>query len=159
MFNKKSYYALNKSDRDAIVYTDASNNTIRLTRDDFDTEADFLKWKQWSDENYHEEEKRDHRQADHSVASTDLLEVVTMYPSPEIVIEHRVEKQEQERITEETIIRIKGMLTESQFRRLWMYHVEGLTETEIAEREAVGQSRVSKSIRSAKKKIKKFFDL
>ena len=56
MFDKKSSYALNKKDPDAIVYTDADGHRIRLTREDFDTEADFLKWKTWSDEDYHGEE-------------------------------------------------------------------------------------------------------
>ena len=50
MFDKKSSYALNKKDPDAIVYTDADRRIIRLTREDFDTEADFLKWKAWSEE-------------------------------------------------------------------------------------------------------------
>ena len=42
MLDRKSIYALNKKDPEAIVYTDADKHTIRLTREDFDTEADFL---------------------------------------------------------------------------------------------------------------------
>ena len=57
MHDKKSIYSLNKRDPDAIVYTDADKHTIRLTREDFDTEADFLKWKAWSDADYHAEER------------------------------------------------------------------------------------------------------
>lgn len=45
MYDKKSSYALNKKAPDAIVYTDADRRIIRLTRADFDTEADFLRWK------------------------------------------------------------------------------------------------------------------
>ena len=52
MHDKKSIYSLNKQDPEAIVYTDADKHTIRLTREEFDTEADFLKWKAWSDEDY-----------------------------------------------------------------------------------------------------------
>ena len=35
MFNRKSIYALNKKDPNAIVYTDADGNLIRLTCDVF----------------------------------------------------------------------------------------------------------------------------
>lgn len=45
MFNRKSIYALNKKDPNAIVYTDADGNLIRLTRDDFSNEEEFLRWK------------------------------------------------------------------------------------------------------------------
>ena len=35
MFNKKTDYALNKLDSDAIVYIDAEKTIVRLTREDF----------------------------------------------------------------------------------------------------------------------------
>ena len=56
MFNRKTSYALNKKDANAIVYMDANENIIRLTREDFTSEEEFQKWKSWSDENYHTEE-------------------------------------------------------------------------------------------------------
>lgn len=59
MFNRKSSYALNKKDPNAIVYIDANDVIIRLTREDFASEEEFLKWKMWSDESYHVEDKRD----------------------------------------------------------------------------------------------------
>ena len=59
MFNRKSIYALNKKDPDAIVYMDANEGIIRLTREDFASEEEFLKWKSWSDENYHTEDNQD----------------------------------------------------------------------------------------------------
>ena len=52
---------------------------------------------------------------------------------------------------------IREVLTEKQFRRLWMYCVDGKTEQEIAEMEAVGQRRISTSIQAALEKIKKIF--
>lgn len=60
MFNRKSIYALNKKDPNALVYTDADGNLIRLTRDDFASEEEFLCWKKVSDADYHGEEKADH---------------------------------------------------------------------------------------------------
>ena len=60
MFNRKSIYALNKKDPDAIVYMDANEVIVRLTREDFASEKEFLKWKALSDEDYHASEKEAH---------------------------------------------------------------------------------------------------
>lgn len=60
MLDRKSIYSLNKADSDAIVYTDADGNIIRLTRQCFSTDEEFKKWKAWSDEDFHAEEKKDH---------------------------------------------------------------------------------------------------
>ena len=57
MFNRKSSYALNKKDPNAIVYMDANEAIIRLTREDFASEEEFLKWKSLSDADYHASEK------------------------------------------------------------------------------------------------------
>ena len=59
MYNKKSDYAINKRNPDAIVYTDADKNEIKLTRDDFTSEEEFLRWKAWSDAEYKQAEKND----------------------------------------------------------------------------------------------------
>ena len=155
MPDRKSIYSLNKIDPDAIVYIDAGKRIIRLTREDFNTEADFLKWKAWSDENYHDEEKADHMEGNHTVSLSDLPERVTASDGPEVIIEQRFERQSKERYTAETVIRVKGQLTEKQFRRLWMYCIGGMTQQQIAEAEEVGQRRVSKSIAIAVRKIKK----
>ena len=54
------------------------------------------------------------------------------------------------------INKIKSVLTEKQFRRLWLYYVEGKTEQQIADIENVGQPRIVKSISSAKKRVQKY---
>ena len=154
MPDKRSIYTLNKKDPEAIVYTDADRRIIRLTRADFDTEADFLKWKAWSDENYHDEEKSDHVEGNHTLP---LDERAGAADGPEIIIEQRIEKQDRNQYAAETVIRIKGQLTEKQFRRLWMYCVGGLTQQQIAEAEDVGQQRISSSIISAVEKIREIF--
>ncbi len=156
MLDRKSIYSLNKKDPDAIVYTDAGKCIIRLTREDFDTEADFLKWKAWSDENYHDEEKVDHVEENHTVHMSELPESIAASDGPEVIIEQRIEKQSKDRYTTETVVRVKGQLTEKQFRRLWMYCIGGMTQQQIAEAEDVGQRRVSKSIAIAVRKIRKF---
>ena len=157
MPDKKSIYTLNKKDPDAIVYTDADRHIIRLTREDFDTEADFLKWKAWSDANYHDEEKADHVESNHTAPLSEFTGRAGAADGPEVIIEQRIEKQTQERYTAETVIRVKGQLTEKQFRRLWMYCVGGLTQQQIADKEDVGQQRISTSISSAIEKIRKIF--
>ena len=157
MPDRKSIYSLNKKDPDAIVYIDAGKRIIRLTRDDFDTEADFLKWKAWSDENYHEEEKADHVEENHTVPLSDLFDNAGASDGPEVIIEQRFEKQAKEQYTAETVIRVKGQLTEKQFRRLWMYCIGGMTQQQIAEAEDVGQQRISDSLASAAKRIRKLF--
>ena len=156
MLDRKSIYSLNKKDPDAIVYTDAGKHTIRLTREDFDTKADFLKWKAWSDENYHDEEKADHVEDNHTIPLSDLSERIGESDGPEVIIEQRFEKRSKEQYAAETVIRVKGQLTEKQFRRLWMYCIGGMTQQQIAEAEDVGQRRVSKSIAIAVRKIRKF---
>ena len=112
MPDKNSIYTLNKKDPEAIIYTDADRHIIRLTRADFDTEADFLKWKAWSDANYHEEEKRDHVEGNHTLP---LDERAGAADGPEIIIEQRIEKQDRDQYAAETVIRIKGQLTEKWY--------------------------------------------
>ena len=68
MFNRKSSYALNKKDPNAIVYMDANEAITRLTREDFASEKEFLKWKALSDEDYHASEKEAHVYANHTLA-------------------------------------------------------------------------------------------
>ena len=154
MYDKKSNYALNKKDPDAIVYTDADRRIIRLTRSDFDTEADFLKWKAWSDEDYHGEEMGDHVEENHKAP---LDEKAGAADGPEVIIERRIEKQAQERYSAETVIRVRGQLTEKQFRRLWLRYVDELDVEDIARQEGKVHSSISESISAARKKVLTFF--
>ena len=70
MFNRKSSYALNKKDPDAIVYMDANEVIIRLPREDFASEEEFLNWKSWSDENYRPEDNQDVVEGKHNTSMT-----------------------------------------------------------------------------------------
>lgn len=155
MFNRKSIYALNKKDPNAIVYTDADGNLIRLTRDDFASEEEFLCWKAWSDSDFHTEDKHDVSEDKHSVSLDSLSEEALALPAVDIVMERHHERTEEQRQAAEKVTWLKEALTETQFRRLWMYRVEGMTETEIAAIEGAAQQQISKSIKRAEKKIKK----
>ena len=156
MVNKNSIYALNKKDPDAIVYPSANGKFIRVTREDFPSEEEFLAFKKWSDENFHEEEKLDHREANHVLSADDLSEAALAVPAADVLMERQHERAEKRRIASNMVVKLKDKLTDTQFRRLWMYHVDGKTEEEIAEIEGVAQQQISKSIIAAEKKIKKF---
>ena len=155
MYNRNSDYARNKLDGEAIVYQGVCGNLIRLTREDFATEEEFLHWKAWSDVDYHRIEKSDHIHANHTVSFEDLPDRLSALPSIDSTLADEFDQQEQKRFHTEKMELLKGCLSEIQFRRLWMHHVEGQTVREIAQREGVGYQRVHKSILAAEKKILK----
>ena len=157
MYNKMSLYALNKKNSDAIVYKDAYGNLTYITRDDIGDEALFLSLKAWSDENLHREEKQDHREANHTILSDSLSETALAVPSVESCIEQKLDRTEQLFSSRQMVQQIQDILTVNQFRRLWMYHVEGMTIEEIAKQEGIRHQNVSKSIGQAVRKIKKLF--
>lgn len=156
-FNRISIYALNKKDPDAIVYPTADGKTVRVTREDFPSEEDFLAFKAWSDENFHEEENLDHRESNHTLSMDDLSEAALAVPAVDVVMEHQYQRAEQHRMTTDMVIKLKDKLTETQFRRLWKLKVERKTLEEIVSQEKVAFQSVHESIESALKKISKNF--
>ncbi|MCH5278371.1 MAG: sigma-70 family RNA polymerase sigma factor [Christensenellaceae bacterium] len=157
MFNRKSSYALNKKDDSAIVYIDANENIVRLTREDFASEEEFLKWKSWSDAEYHASEKRDHVHSNHTLALDELSDKATAIPAVDVSIEMEHDRLEQLRCNAELVAQIKELLSDTQFRRLWMYEAEGRTLEYIANYDGVAIASVHESIEGAKKKVLRFF--
>ena len=157
MVNKNSIYSLNKNNPDAIVYPSTTGKPVFVTRDDFPSEEEFRAFKKWSDENFHEEEKLDHREANHIVSADTLSEAALAVPAADVIMERQHERAEKRRMASEMVVKLKDKLTETQFRRLWMYGVEGKTLEEIAAIENVAFQSVHESIESAKKKIFKNF--
>lgn len=153
MYNRNSDPARNKRDADAIVYQDAGGNTIRLTREDFSSEEEFLLWKAWSDADYHRTEKNDHLYAHHTASIEVLIGQLPTVPSMDAELGEAYDRQEQVCIHTEAMELLKSGLSEIQFRRLWMHHVEGRTVREIAQKEGDGYQRVHKSIQAAEKNI------
>ena len=156
-FNRISIYALNKKDPDAIVYPTADGKLVRVTHEDFPSEADFLAFKAWSDENFHEEENLDHRESNHTLSMDDLSEAALAVPAVDVAVARRQERMEKRRKEKELVVQMKDKLTEVQFRRLWMYFVEENTLEEIADKEGVSPVAVFYSIEAAQKKISKNF--
>ena len=155
MFNSTSNYALNKKDPNAIVYPTATGEIIRVTRDDFPSEEEFLALKAWSDENYHLQDNGDVTEDRHTTSIESVSDAALAVPSDEVIMEQRQIQAENHRKEKEMVVKLKDKLTEKQFRRLWMYEVEGKTIDEIGDLEGVDHQRISKSILAAKKKIKK----
>ena len=156
MFNRKSIYALNKKDPNAIVYTDADGNLIRLTRDDFASEEEFLRWKKMSDADCHGEEKADHLYYDGTLSLEGLSEEAIATPSAEEGYITEIDLAERQLLGKLLLEGMDNQLTELQRKRLWLYCVDSLSEQEIADKDGVDQQRISKSIVAAKKKMKKF---
>lgn len=156
MFKKDSLYSINKKNPDAVVYKFANGDESRITRADFATEDEFLAFKAWSDEDLHIEDKREVLAGIRQVSIDDISEAAISTPAVDVVMERQHQRAEQRRKASEMVVQLKDKLTETQFRRLWMYHVDGLDTYEIAEIEGNTHQAVSKSIIAAEKKLKKF---
>lgn len=153
MYNKKSDYALNKKDKEAIVSRNAAGEYIKLTKEEFASEEEFAHWKEWSDDDYRQEynAEQSYKRLKNKLQKQAENRAVSL--SVEQIMLNDLADEERKAL----INKIKAFLTETQFRRLWLYYAEGKTEQQIADIEKVGQRRISTSINDAKKKIKKFF--
>ena len=100
---RNSIYAINKLDPDAIVYPDANGENTRLTRDDFDSEEEFQKWKTWSDANLHEEEKRDHLEANHTAPEDSLHTARNTESDPETLLVRRFDRTKRDALTADVL--------------------------------------------------------
>ena len=156
MLNKNSDYALNKKNPTAIVCVSVTGDNVKLVREQFESEEEFLFWKQWSDNDYQEIELRSRRAHDDYVIP--LNEDIDAPSEPlEDAFISAIENAEREKERTEQMAQIQDILTETQFRRLWLHHAEGKTHQEIADMKGVGRRRVTTSIDDALEKCKKFF--
>lgn len=155
MFDRKSFYAQNKRRKDAIVYISPTGNFI-LTPADFPSEEEFQRWKEWSDSNYHAIEQAG-RGFDDALSMNEEIEWIAAKQSAEEEVFSRLEETSHQQLSQDLIAQLMGRLTDKQYYRLWLYYVKHLSEQEIAALEHVGQQRISKSIRSARKIIENFF--
>ena len=127
--------ALNVLNSDAIIYPFADGTSISLTRADFQSDEEFQKWKSWSDENYRVTENKNYTYRYHSVSTEVIRDKALSSPSLDDIYlyeEERIEKLADLLLYSEAVEYIKALLTATQFRRLWLYCVEELTEEEIS---------------------------
>ena len=137
MYDRRSIYALNKKNPDAIVLPDADGNLICLTCADFTDEAEFRRWKRWSDQDFHAEDKSDVEESDHTTSMDMVPEAALAVPNEDALAEERQVREDQIRCAEAAVSGIRSILTGAQFYRLRQYCIEGKTESEIAEAEGV----------------------
>ena len=145
MYNKKSDYAINKRNPDAIVYPDADGNEVELTRDHFETEEEFLRWKAWSDGDYKQTEKDGRGYYDNTVALIDGVDTYGDTLEDELIA--LADKLEHDKECAAMVAQIRAALTETQFRRLLLYYDKQMTEEQIAELEGVTQQAIAKTLR------------
>ena len=153
MYNKKSDYALNKKNKDAIVSRNAAGKYIKLTKEEFASEEEFKKWKKWSDDEYRQEynAEQSHKRLKNKLQKQAEYEVVSL--SVEQILLNDLADEERKAL----LNKIKSVLTETQFRRLWLYYVKGISMTEIGKLDKVSKVSVHYSIEAAKNKIVKKF--
>ena len=134
MFDTRSVYALNKLDKDAIVYPSVTGEDIRLTREDFSSEEEFLYWKKKSDANYHKTENDG--QNDSRCLSLDTQRDTPAPSAEDVVFAPYIEAEQRERRCG-MLEQIRTSLSPKQYRRLCMRHVDRLSVAEIAAIEGV----------------------
>ena len=153
MFNSQSDYALNKKDSAAIVYQDAYGVITRLTEESFASKKEFRKWKNWMNMKCHSEEKKEHIHANHTI-SLDGLDLIlpASHGMDEVQLEQELHDSWQAaRLA--ILHQVRSLLTETQFRRMWLYHGEGKDTYEIAKLEGTCHQAISQSLAAAEKKI------
>jgi len=155
MFDKKSDYALNKREKDSIVYISVTG-VVYLTRKDFGNEDEFLKWKCWSDGNYQGSEQAGRDFYDNTIPIDEWLDVIGAVASIENELLGMLDEIEHIQLCDALMEQVRNCLTAKQYRRLWLHYVDGLTIERIAFAEGVTHQNVSKSIIKAKKKIEIF---
>lgn len=156
MPKKRNIYAMNRQDPNAIVYLDSDGSTIRLTREDFSTEEEFQKWKAWSDQQYLQESRREKNYWARKVTIKEFDQRQgTPADSETLLLEHE-DRMAQKRAAQIVTKDIQKLLTKNQYRRLWLYGVMHMTEEEIGRLENVSHQAVSKSLRSAMRRIRKY---
>ena len=152
MYNKKSNYDLNNKNKEAIVSRNAVGEYIKLTKEEFASEEEFARWKEWSDNEYRLEYNAEQSYKRLKNKLQKQIDDNAFSPSVEQILLSDLVAGERKVLIE----KIKSVLTEKQFRRLWLYYVEDKTEQQIADVEGIAQQNVSKSIRLSVKKLKNF---
>ncbi len=153
MYNKKSDYALNKKNKEAIVSRNAAGEFIKLTKEEFASEEEFAHWKEWSDNEYRQEynSEQSYKRLKNKLQKQAENEAGSL--SVEQLLLNDLADEERKAL----VNKIKSILTEKQFRRIWFYYVDGISMTEIAKLDNVSKVSIHYSIEAAKKKIIKKF--
>ena len=155
MFIPENTYARNRKNPDAIVYL-TTNGEICLTRDDFESEEEFLRWKAWSDKNYQEQAHHDRPFHDNTYLTGDYESAAAWMEISGGTEETggRLDAQSGWNRFRAVYPHVKRALTKKQRRRLTLF-LHGMPVGEIAQAEGVPHQDISKSIAAAKRKLVK----
>lgn len=153
MFDNKSDYAVNKKEKDCIVYCGCDGNEQRITRSDFATEEEFLFWKKWSDEDYQQTDYEDAYYHRHIVSLDSTGGSILTDTSPEEILISKIDRDERVQQAKTKVFLLAGYLTKVQFRRIWHHYALGENVRKIASQEGVVHSCIVASIKAATKKI------
>ena len=157
MFNSQTIYVLNRFDNSSIAYDDAYGKITLITEADFASIKEFRKWKNWDRMKKTSEQKKDTVHRNHTFSMTDRENEIGIVPSTEAVIIEEEIRAEIIQQAAESVKAISAILTEKQFRRIWLYYSHKYTLEQIAELEGTTHQAVSDSIcRARLKLIKKF---
>lgn len=156
MISTATDYAINKRDFDAIVYRDAFGTITRITKEDFETEEDFLLWKALSDEDYHEIEKAEHLYRDYTLSLEGLPECAIAVDPAEVTLIADIDEVAREDLRHLLVVGMDKLLTETQWIRVYLHYVDELPLRVIAAQQGVDHKAVLQSINEAKRKILKF---
>lgn len=148
--NTYSDYAANKTDAEAIVCRSATGEDVRLTRADFESEEEFLKWKDWSDADYKQSERRDRAYNDRRLS---LTAAYFLSDRENECLSGEPNAAEQ-KTRDDLISHIRSLLTDTQFSRLWRRFACGRELADIAAEDGVSVAAVSNSIKRAAKRIR-----
>ena len=150
MHNKYSDYVANKTDTEAIVCRSVTGEDVRLTRADFESDEEFQRWKGWSAADYKQSERRDRAYNDRRLS---LAAAYFLSDRENECLSGEPNAAEQ-KTRDDLISRIRSLLTDTQFRRLWQRFACGRELADIAAEEGVSVAAVSNSIKRAAKRIR-----
>lgn len=157
---RKSDYALNRYSK-GIVYQ-FSDTVVEVSLADYlaenpdKTEQDFWELKKLSDVLYHMQVKSDNAQTKKNIS---LNSVQEKHSLEQVSLAEMSDEKEEIELAAQALNQLlkKGVLTETQKRRLILYIFEGHSLREIAKNEKVSHLSVRESIRLALDKVKKYF--
>ena len=121
MFDRKSGHAINKKGKEAILYADAYGTLIRITAEDFESEEEFLKWKDLLTAINHMEENADHVYRNHNVSLSLFSEAAARVPSMEDQIIASEERKTQLQRIAVHMAEIRNILSETQYPKRYSF--------------------------------------
>ena len=155
MFDTTTQYALNKRNKNAIVYVDVFGEKTEISLDTLGKE-EFLKWKTMMDESLHREELENHIYYDHTIGLSDISLAEYAVPDYETILIEEEERREREELKQQVAIAFFSCLTDIQQERLWLHAIDGFSTRDVAELECVAQPAIIHSLNACKKKILAF---